>query len=479
MVDLLITNGGIVTMDDQRRVIPEGGVAVQDGTIVAVGPTEEIESTYTADRVIDASGTAVIPGLIDTHTHISSILLRGGNTANRTLYDWLFNVTKPARAQMTTDEHAIASELFCREATEAGITTIVESAVGGGSGYSDEIVDAKMDVYDRAGIRHIFAQSFIDQSMETELREYVERLMATEPAVDAPSGALVDTQDALDNAERLMNKYHGTRDGRQEVWSGPLSPRSTTVEGLRGAYALAEEYDAMTTTHVSETTHEESAVGGDHQSMVEYLNDVSYLGERSLLAHCVHVSDRDIRLLAETGTKVAHNICSNLALGAGVAPVERMRAYGVTVGIGTDNATTSDAIDMLGDARLALFAQRGIHQDPTIIEPVDVLEMVTIDAAEAIGKAETIGSLEPGKQADIGIVNLDHPTGTPRYDLQSALIFQAHRERFETVICAGEIIVDGPDRTDRYRDDLLNAATHASEDIIRRTGVIETFDGIE
>ena len=479
MTDTIIEGGAVVTMDESRQVFTDGAVAIEGDSIVAVGPTEQIRSDYDADRIIDASRNAVLPGFVDPHTHISSILLRGGNTSDRTLYDWLFNVTKPARAQMTAEEHAIASALFCREALQSGITTIVESAVGGGSGYTDDLVEAKMDVYESAGLRHVFAQSFIDDGMEASLREYVDRKMATEPAVEEPAGSFTDTEEALTTAERLMETYHGSRDGRQSVWSGPLSPRSTTEEGLRGAYRLAEEYDAMTTTHVSETEHEEAAMG-DHQTMVEYLDDVGYLGERAVLAHCVHVSDRDIRRLAETGTSVAHNITANLALGAGVAPVEQMRARGVTVGIGTDNATTSDTIDILGDARIAMYTQRGHHRDPTVMNPLDALEMITIDGARAIRRGDELGSIEPGKKADLSVVEMDNTMTTPHYELHSSVLLQAYRNTFETVMCHGEVVVaDGePTGLSEFGDELLDMASDASEDIVRRTGLVELFEGI-
>ena len=479
MVDLVIERGDVLTMDPERTVIHDGAVAIDGDEIVDVGSVSDIRSSYAGERIIDADGGVLLPGFIDLHTHISSIILRGGNTANRPLYDWLFNLTKPARDQMTPAEHTIATELFCREAVESGITTVVESAVGGGSGYPDSIVDRKMEVYGRAGIRNMYAQSFIDEEMEPELKEYVDRLMRREPEVKPPSNQLVDTEEALENTEDLIDRYHGTRDGRQEVWTGPLSPRSTSPEGLRGAYRLAEEYGSFTTTHVSETPHEEAAVGSTHQTMVEYLGDVGYLGERALLAHCVHITDRDIRLLAETGTSVAHNISANLTLGAGIAPVEEMRARGVAVGIGTDNASTSDVIDMLGDARLALLTQRGQKHDPTVFGPMDALSMVTIDAARAIGKEDTLGSIEPGKKADIGILELDSPSTTPAYELHSAVLFQAFRERFSTVLCNGEVVASEEELDRRYRDDLQQQARTVSEDVLRRTGVVNLFEGIE
>jgi cytosine/adenosine deaminase-related metal-dependent hydrolase len=388
---------------------------------------------------------------------------------------------------MDAADHAVASALYALEAIQSGVTTFVElpdPVFMGGDHDVEAIVAAKLDEYDAAGVRNVYAQTFRDNPDIPEgFRTFIERLRDREPSVDhLPLGyARRDVDEVADLLEDLVSAYHDPGPGsRQRVWMAPEHVWTASPEGLERAYDFARRHDAMTTTHVSETTHEEAAVGGSHQSMVEYLDTVGYLGDRALLAHCVHLNDRDIRLLAETDTNVSHNISANLALGAGVAPIYELRTHDVTVGLGTDNATTSDAIDILGDARMALFAQRGTRRDPTIMEPMDVLEMATIHGADAIGRGDEIGSIESGKRADITLIDLDTPPAIPRYDLHSAVVLQLYRQSADTVLCNGEVILDSgtaPELDDEF-DDLHTAAAEVSEDIIRRTGVVEVFDGI-
>ena len=173
MADILITDGVVITMDSDRSVIENGAIAIEGEQIIDVGQSEDIKSSHDADVVISAERHAVIPGLINTHTHVADILLRGGGQTDRALYDWLFNVTKPARAEMNAEEHAIASALYCLESIESGTTTFVENAIGGGSGYADDIVESKLKVYDQAGMRNIYCQSFIDENMESALSDFV------------------------------------------------------------------------------------------------------------------------------------------------------------------------------------------------------------------------------------------------------------------------------------------------------------------
>lgn len=475
MVDLLIENGSVVTMDPNRTIINDGAVVIEDDTIRDVGPTDAMHDAYDPTSVIDATNKAVLPGFITTHAHISCILLRGGGATDRPLYDWLFNVIKPARNLMDAGDHEIASALYAEEAIKSGITTVMENAIGGGSGYADDIIDAKFHVYDTAGFRNIFGQSFIDREMDPGLKEYIDILKDKEPEVVHVSDPRIGTDEALDNIESLIEQYHGSAEGRQSVWPAPLSPRSTTVEGLRRTLELAEKYDVMTTTHVSESIHEESAVGGEHLSMVDYLHQIDYLGDHTLLGHCVHLTDRDIRLLAQTNTRVAHNILSNLTLGSGIARIPTMLNYGVTVGMGTDNASASDMVNMLSDMRFALLVQKGVNQDSDVMTPETVVEMATIDAAHAIGREEDLGSLEPGKKADVVLIDLEHTHMTPRPNIVPAIVYQTQGFEVETVICNGEIIME--DRRVRGIEneypDLHDRAQATSMDIIERTGLTE------
>jgi 5-methylthioadenosine/S-adenosylhomocysteine deaminase len=473
MADILIVNGNVVTMDPDRRVVENGAIAIENELIIDVGESEEIEANHRADIVIDAEGHAVIPGLINTHTHVADILFRGGGQTDRALYDWLFNVTKPGRAEMNAEEHAIASALYCSEAIESGITTFVENAIGGGSGYSDNIIESKLEVYSNAGMRNIYCQSFIDETMESHLGSFVRLYKDAAPDIKRGSGELDDTEESIKNIESLIQKWNGSAEGRQGIWPGPLSPRCTTTDGLQACYSLAEEYDVMTTTHVSETFHEELAMGGGHFTMTEYMNVIGCLGERSLFGHCCHLNESDIRLMQQTDARVAHNVISNLMLGSGVAPIPTMLNYGVTVGIGTDNTSCSDTVNMINDMRYVASLHKGVHADSTIMTPEKALEMATIDGARAIGLEKEIGSIEIGKKADIVLINMNYTHFQPIRNVVSAIVYQAQGFEVDTVICNGKIIMNGRnvEGISSSYPDLYKQAKDASEAVIKRTGL--------
>jgi len=264
MADLLVRNGTIVTMDSDRKVVGGGAVAVEDSEIVSVGPTEEVADRYDGDEIIDAAGSAVIPGFVDPHTHVSDVLLRGRLSRNRSLFDWLFNVKKPGVYAMTPEDHELAAALFCAEAIRAGITTFVElpEAVIMGDDDHDQIVERKLDVYDAAGIQNVYASTFRDNDdVGSDFEKYIQRLIRREPSVEhvPPTYSLLGTDEALDRIKGLINQYHSPTD-RQSVWPAPEHIWTASADGLHGAYELADSRDVMTTTHVSETVHDESAM---------------------------------------------------------------------------------------------------------------------------------------------------------------------------------------------------------------------------
>lgn len=436
MIDMLIKNGTVATMDEQRHVIESGAVAVDGTEIVAVGEADEIVGAYDVDRVIDASGQLVIPGLINTHVHVPDILYRGRGKA-RGLHDWLFNVKHPFVAAMDPEDHAIAAELYCRETLSAGVTTFVENAGGLGNGYDAESIKQKLSVYDAAGVRNVYAHGFLDQAGESAFQSYIETLRRKEPAVVHASDPPMETEAALKTVEGIIEQYHGTAEGRQSVWPGPFLAWGVSPEGLAGAYELAEKYDVMTTTHTAESPVQERNLA----SSVEYLESADYLGERTLLGHCVQVSEADIRRLAATNTKVAHNVTTNCSIATGVAPVSAMQAAGVTVGLGTDNIAHNDTANLIADMRIAALVHKVADRDPGLMPAERVLEMATIDAARAIGREDSLGSLEAGKLADIVVLDLDHPHLTPYTDVPSLLVYQAMGTEVSTVLCNGDVVV--------------------------------------
>ncbi|WP_256683937.1 amidohydrolase family protein [Halococcus qingdaonensis] len=480
MVELLVENGRIVTMNPARDVIDDGAIAVDGGEIVAVGPMATITDQYDGDRIVDASGHAVLPGFIDPHTHVADILARGGVSNERALYDWLFNVKKPAIYAMTPDDHAVASALFVTEALRAGITTFVEfpEVFLMWDDESDAILEAKLNEYDAAGIRNVYAQAFRDNDdLPRTLTDFVDRVTRKESAVEhVPMDAsLSGTDAALERVGDVFDRYHDpSPDSRQQVWIAPENVVTATDDGLTAAAEFAERRETMTTTHASETVHEEYG----EMSHVEYLDAVDYLGDRTVLAHCVHVDERDVRLCAATDTKIVHNPLTNLVLGSGVAPVPTMTNYGVTVGLGTDNPSGNDTINPLSDMQYAALIHRADRRDAGAVTAEKALEMATIDGARTIGRADELGSIEPGKRADLALVDLDYPQLTPIRNIASALVLQTHGHEIDTVVCEGEIVMENgtvPGIEERYPNLLAESQTRA-DDVRSRVGLDSVAD---
>lgn len=468
----MIENGVIITMNDDRHILSDGAILVEDTTIEAIGQTDTIRSNHDADHVIDASNKVVFPGLITSHAHVAGILLRGGPATDRGHYDFLYNLKKPFAHAMTPDDHAIASTLYCTEALQSGITTILENGTGAGWGYTEEILEPKFEVYKRAGIRNIYGQSFIDKGLPEGTKQFVDIQVGKEPGVNHPKKQVQDTDEAIEHIESLIDQYHGSADGRQSIWPAPVSPRSTTVEGLIRSYELAEQHEIMTTTHASESPPDNDVVPGP-LSMIEYLHDIDYLGERALIGHAVHLSDHDIMLLRQTDTKAAHNPLTNLALGAGFARLPAMLQRGVTVGLGTDTTAGSDTINMINDLRFAAMLHKGTAQLADVMTAETALEMATIDNARAIGRADELGSLEEGKKADMVLMDFDYPHLTPSPNVVSALVYQAQGFEVETVLCNGEVVLDNR-RVPGFETDqstLLDEASDRANDILDRAGL--------
>jgi len=468
MTDLLVANGRVVTQDAERRVIEDGAVAVTDNRITAVGPTDEVEADRDADRVIDADGGAVIPGLINPHTHVSDILLRGSFSEDRDLLDWLYNVKRPGVYGMDADEHATAAALYCVEALRAGVTTFVENDT---ELQPDDRgpVEAKLGVYDRSGIRAVYGAGITDREPDAAFRELLADVQARDPGVDHPpfSAFVRGTDAVVDAVEALIEDAHDP-DGRQSVWPAPVVLESTTTRGLREAARLAEKFDVMTTVHVAEAEAQERR----SLSSVEYLRNVGYLGERALLGHCVQVSERDVRVLANTGTSVAHNYLANMRLATGYAPVAAMLDAGVTVGLGTDNASINDTVNPLSDLRAAAAGHRGYHRDPGVVPARRALDMVTREAAAAIGRGDDLGALEAGRLADIAVVDLDYPHLTPCRDPVSALVHGVQGFEVDTVVCDGEVVMADRDieSFDESVESVTARATETAREVVERTG---------
>lgn len=430
MNELWILGGTLITMDENRRIISRGNICVREGRIHAIGNTDQLIPPENPPHSIDAGGKVILPGLVNAHTHADCILMRGGISQDRGLYNWLVNVLDPARLYLTEEEVRISIELYCHEALRSGITAIVDLA-----GYvREENHLAALSTYQKMGLRVRYAPMFLDQP---PLGNRMALDSSTEQSRALP---LIETTDqAIARIEKYIQQFHNSADGRVKVWVAPRLGRAMTPEGLRRSVELAREYDTMTTTHCAETKTESL---GSNISTVEYLEQSGYLSPRSVLAHCVWVNEQDIAKLAQTETKVAHAPSTNLYLGSGIAPVARMLEAGVCVGLATDNANANDVVNLFTEMRAAALLQKGITGDAAAVTAEEALEMATIQGAGVLGEEKELGSLEAGKRADMILLNLEPTNLTPAHHIPASLVYQALGSEVTTVIVDGKVLMD-------------------------------------
>ncbi len=393
-VDLLIVDGIVLTMDPERRQFEPGYVAVRAERIVGVGPmTDRPLARYQPKAVVQAKGKAVLPGLINGHTHLAMTLLRG-IADDLELEEWLTRYIFPAEAKNLSREYVeTGTRLGLVELIRGGVTTYADMYY-----YEDAVAQETR----RAGLRGVLGQTLIDFSVP-----------------DNPTW-----EGAISSTERYLERWAG------DPWIVPaVAPHSLyTVSGphWREAIALAERRGAPLLTHLAEaTTETDYARSNFGKRPVGYLEEIGLFTTRSpvTVAHAVHLEGPEIDRLAVRGIGVVHCPESNMKLSSGTAPVPAMLAKGVRLGIGTDGAASNNNLDLWQEIDTAAKLHKLISGQPTVVTAQDVLEMATIGGARALHLEDRLGSLEPGKWADLILVGIEGPHQTPMYHLVSHLVY--------------------------------------------------------
>jgi 5-methylthioadenosine/S-adenosylhomocysteine deaminase len=412
--DLILTNGTVVTMNALRDLVPQGAIVIKGCDIVAVGPADEVLAGWQAAEIVDCQGAAILPGLINVHTHVPMSLLRGLADDLR-LDVWLFGYMLPVEREFVSPEFCrYGTLLSCAEMIRSGVTCFADMYY-----YEDEVAQSAAEV----GMRAICAETIMKW-----------------PTPDAES-----YDESLARCQAFVEKWKGHPLVTPAV--GPHAPESSTPDLLRAAAGLALEHDVPLLIHVSETS------GGVEETQnlfgalpVEVLQEHGVLQAQVLAAHCVHITERERAILAARGVGVAHNPTSNLKLASGLADVMALLEAGVTVGIGTDGQASNNDQDLFEEVRLAALLPKGIHQDPTILPARQAFAMATIQGARALGMEDKIGSLEVGKRADVTIVRLDAVHNVPHFDLSadnvySQLIYAAKAHDVQHVLIDGRWVM--------------------------------------
>lgn len=431
MFDLILKDGYVITMNEGGEKIERGDVAIEDNEIADIG--EDLGTD--AETIIDAEGKAVLPGLINAHTHLSMVLFRGvGDDLD--LQTWLSEKIWPREDKLKAENVHDGARLGCLEMIKSGTTCFADLYF-----FMDQVARA----IDESGLRANLAYGIIEQGDGEKMEREIEI------------------------GRSLVEDYEGAFNGRIRTMLGPHSTYTCSTECLNEIRKIADDYGVGIHIHLSENRKEIDTVKEMHgKRPPEFLDSINFLKSDVLAAHCICVNEEEIEILEETGTKPVHNPVSNMKLGSGIAPVPEMISGGIPVGLGTDGAASNSNLDMLEEMKFAALLNKAHKRDPTVLPAEKALRMATIDSAKALGWEEEIGSIERGKKADIILIDLNKPHLTPATDIESHVVYSCNGSDVDTVIVDGEILMQGRDVLTLDGEEIMERGRSAAEEISRK-----------
>jgi len=410
--------------------VKKGSVLIENDLILEIGP----DGGDQADVVIDGEGKVLIPGLVNTHTHLSMTLLRG-MADDLPLQTWLEDYIWPAEAHLEGDHCYAGALLAALEMIRTGTTCCNDMYF-----FMDEVARA----LDEAGLRGVVSHGMIDTGDEEKRKKEIRE------------------------TQRIIDKCHNTAEGRITVALGPHAPYTCSEELLRWSREKANQEDLQIHIHVSETEGEvQNVLESTQKRPFEYLDSLGLLGPDILAAHAVWLSEGEIKLIKERGVKLSHNPVSNMKLASGISPVTRLVEKGVCVSLGTDGAASNNNLDLFQEMKTATLLQKVNLMDPTVLPAGKVMEMATSDGAAALGLEDEIGTIEVGKKADLVLVNMMAPHLTPQRSPLSHMVYSAGGSDVDTVICNGQILMQEKEVLVLDPVEVMEMAQGASEDLLQ------------
>lgn len=439
MSSILIKNAEIITMNAKEEIL-FGDLYIVDDRIAEIGPNLSVS----ADKVIDASGKTVIPGFIQTHIHLCQTLFRG-QADDLELLDWLKQKIWPLEASHDEESIYYSAMLGIGELLQSGTTTVVDMETVHHTEYAFQAIA-------ESGIRALAGKVMMDKGDEVPvlLREKTSRSI----------------QESVD----LLEKWHNHDNGRIQYAFCPRFVVSCTEELLTNVRDLSAGYNVRVHTHASENANEILLVEREYgMRNVVYLDSIGLANDRLILAHCVWLDEEEKRIIKQRGVKVSHCPGSNLKLASGVAEVPFLLEKQAFVSLGADGAPCNNNLDMFNEMRLAAIIQKPVH-GPTAMNARTVFRMATIGGAKAVGMEDEIGSLEPGKKADLAILNLNDFHVYPSFDIDtiSRIVYSATRADVETTLVNGKILMENRKLKTVDKDIVLKEANTSIKRLINR-----------
>src|SRR4051812_569053 len=408
-VSLLVVGGTVLTENAAHTMLSPGAVAIDGMNIVDIGAPEAMAAKYRATETIDVRDQVVLPGLINTHTHAPMVMYRG-LADDLALMDWLQKYIFPAEAKTVSPELVrVGTKLAALEMIESGTTTFADMYY-----FEEEIAKAALE----AGLRGVLGETIIQF-----------------PVADAKTPA-----EALARAERFIREFKDN--GLITPAVAPHALYTNDRETLVASAALGRKYDVPVIIHFAET-EEEVRIAREQYKLTPAgaLESIGFWGPKTLAAHAIWVNDDDIAILARRHIGIAHNPESNMKLASGAAPVSKYVAAGVRIGLGTDGAASNNDLDMFEAMRQASFLAKHATRDPTAVSAAVALDLATIGGARALAMEQLIGSLEPGKRADLITVSMRSARQTPLYDATSHIVYTTRGDDVRTTIVNGKVLM--------------------------------------
>lgn len=413
--DRIIYNGIVLTVNPDFEIIEDGVVGIKNGVIQfvearTVKPRKKDISQYSADDFVDANGGIVMPGLINSHAHLPMSLFRG-LADDLPLSDWLNDYIFPAEQKHISSETVrIGTLLSCAEMLLSGTTTCCD-----GYFYEDEVAAALIET----GLRAVLAQGVIDY----------------------PAPGVPDSSKNVETAVAFVNKWKN----RSPLITPSIfchSPYTCSADTLKKAKQAADSLGVRFQIHVAETEQEADQIREMHgMSPVKYLDSLGVINDNTLISHAVWIDEDDIKILVNRNARIVHCPESNMKLASGVAPIQAMIGKGICVGLGTDGCASNNNLDLFAEMDSAAKLHKVFKKDPTVMNAKTVVRMATIEGAQALGIGGLTGSLEPGKQADIIIIDTNKPHLTPMYHPESHVVYVVNGSDVSDVFVAGKALM--------------------------------------
>lgn len=425
--NILIKNATILNPKGNNKTeIKKASVLIQNDKIAEIATGNDIDDSN-AEKVIDASDKILMPGLVNTHTHLSMSLFRG-LADDMELDTWLNDHIWPMEANLNENYAYIGALLGAIEMIKSGTTCFSDMYF-----YMDHVAKA----VEETGIRAALSYGMIDFGDEEKRKnEFKENIS-------------------------LIKNFEGAADGRITTKFGPHSTYTCSIDLLEKVRKEADKYNVGIHIHMNETMKEidEVEVANDNKRPFQVLDELNFLGSDVVAAHGVWLSPEEIKLIKDNDVKISHNPCSNMKLASGAAPIAELLNQGICVGLGTDGASSNNNLDMFDEMKFAALLQKVSTLNPKVLSANEVINMATINGANVLGLANDIGSISIGKKADLILVDTNAPNMTPDSEvLSSNLVYSANGSNVDTTICNGEILMENRNLTNLNEADILAKA---------------------